>query len=222
MKKNTYFLILISLVFFNFSYADNIPVFVGGLHEKTLAVCYQDVLVSCKAKQLDSENLSCFQGQMAKQDTCDQGLAFLKASNGTVEKIEHHQYIDVVYATVIAADHSDDFFMIGHAGDFVNLLGTPDLNIRKASGYKKIAKRFPGVILWPVSDASLDFPKHVQLKSGGDRIIFQQEMTNECLACEKAGVAQVAYDFDTQGKFIGASIIRLFPPVPAPEKGAEH
>ena len=211
--KNFFYTLLISLGFITLSQAENFPVFVGGLHEKTLAMCYHNVLNACKTEQLDPENLNCFEKQMAAQEICDQGLAFLKASNGTIEKIEHHHYMDVVYATVIAADHADDFFMISHSGDFINLLGTPDLNIKKTPGYKKIVKRFPEVTLWPISDASLDFPKHTQLKSGGDRIIFQQEMTNQCLACEKAGVAQIAYDFDTKGKFIGASIIRLLPPV---------
>jgi hypothetical protein len=201
MKQILLFLVLISVQ--AFAYADKPPVFIGGLHEKDLTLCYQKVWTLCNIDQFNPESLSCLKQQMLKQKICDQGLAFLEAANGVVEKIEHHRYMDLVYASVIAADHSDDVFMIAHSGELINLLGTPDLNIKKASGYSKIAKRFSDPMLWPVVEPSLGFPKYRQLKSGGDSIILEQQMTNQCHACERAGKAQVAYDFDTKGEFIG-------------------
>lgn len=182
-----------------------VPAFNGGLNSKDMATCNQKVAPVCKTTA-SMDRVECLRSRMKKTPQCTQSLAFLNLTNGTIKKIKHERHVDVVYAEVAAADHSDDFFMVGHAGEFVPL--TEQIDIKTTPGYQMAVAHFPAVTLWTMTTTS-HFPKSVHLKNGGERLVFKQQLTNQCRACERAGVAEVAYDFDATGKFMGAKALRL-------------
>lgn len=82
------------------------------------------------------------------------------------------------------------------------------LDISKKPNYAKIKRDFPNVTLWG-SSASLQSSK--VRPNGGQRFVFSYNLLNGCHACEIAGSADIAFDFDAQGKFKGVSLLKLIP-----------
>ena len=83
------------------------------------------------------------------------------------------------------------------------------VDIRKDPLYPAIAKRFPEVMLW---GGEPGFGTMQRLPSGGQRFIFSYVLLNGCHACDVAGYAHVAFDFDRNGRFSGTKLLRLSRP----------
>lgn len=80
-----------------------------------------------------------------------------------------------------------------------------NIDITKDPLYPSILEKFPQAELW--AHAILNEMK--QSPQGGQRFIFTMVLLNGCHACEKAGYAVIAYDFDSSGTFQGTSLIKL-------------
>jgi hypothetical protein len=131
-------------------------------------------------------------------------------------------------AITFVGDYSEDGFLImfketgtvdlgtiiyyGRANDNVQavmLNGDPclvfaedvrNLNLNTSAKYASLIRKYPNLILWG-GDSSLG--SMIALPNGGQRFIFSYPLVDGCHACANVGEAQVAFDFDSQGKFLG-------------------
>ncbi|WP_244084438.1 hypothetical protein [Desulforhabdus sp. TSK] len=105
-----------------------------------------------------------------------------------------------------------------NTSEFVLVNGTPEIvplwdnvrntDISKDRLYPSLVKRFPKMEIWPIHE----FVGMQQFQQQGQRFVFSFALLNGCHACEKAGGAEIAFDFDSSGKFVGTRLIRLVGP----------
>ncbi len=79
------------------------------------------------------------------------------------------------------------------------------IDLKKHPKYSAIIKRYPQAELW--FEGNLE--KMVKTADGGQRFIWRHRILNGCHACENAGTATIAYDFDKNGKYKGVKLLEL-------------
>jgi len=85
-----------------------------------------------------------------------------------------------------------------------------NVDISKDSQYMSLRRRFPNLTVWPMHE----FDTMQGLPDGGQRFIFSFTLMNGCRACEVAGSAKVAFDFNTEGRLKGTMLLGLVPASP--------
>ncbi|MBF0552684.1 MAG: BON domain-containing protein [Deltaproteobacteria bacterium] len=98
------------------------------------------------------------------------------------------------------------FILVNGSPEVVQLWdNVKDIDIKKDSLYPTIVSRFPKTELW-----TLNWFNGMQpLPSDGQRFVFSFILMNGCRACDIAGAAEFAFDFDGNGKFLGTRLVRL-------------
>ena len=79
------------------------------------------------------------------------------------------------------------------------------IDLTKHPKYSAIIKKYPRAELW--FEGNLE--KMVKTSDGGQSFIWRHRILNGCHACEIAGTATVAYDFDKNGKYKGVHLLGL-------------
>ena len=79
------------------------------------------------------------------------------------------------------------------------------IDLTKDPKYSTIIKKYPKAELW--FEGNLE--KMVKSADGDQRFIWRHRILNGCHACEIAGTATVAYDFDRNGKYKGVHLLEL-------------
>ena len=79
------------------------------------------------------------------------------------------------------------------------------IDITRDPLYPSLARQFPQIELWgnPRGFTMQRLPPR------GQRFVIQYVLLNGCHACEVAGYAHVAFDFDGLGAFMGIKLLRL-------------
>lgn len=97
--------------------------------------------------------------------------------------------------TYLLVNGTPPMVKVGEAMDRVNLRGDPVL-----------VRKYPKVDFF---GSGIDFTKMEPLPSGGQRFIFAFALKDGCNACKVVGAANVAYDFDAGGKFLGTKLLNF-------------
>ncbi len=79
------------------------------------------------------------------------------------------------------------------------------IDLKKHPKYSAIIKKYPRAELW--FEGNLE--KMVKTADGGQRFIWRHRILNGCHACENAGTATIAYDFDKNGKYKDVKLLEL-------------
>lgn len=90
----------------------------------------------------------------------------------------------------------------------VSAQATEVTDLATAPVYTALLAQYPGLSLWPVNPALFAIQT---TPNGGQQFQFAYRLTTGCNACEVVGYALVAFDFDTQGQFLGLTHL---PPLP--------
>lgn len=191
--------------------------FIGGLDIRTFLSCQQTTLAVCQRTKDLAEFQDC--SKRVKAPACKQFLEFAKmtgmAPKDNVDLIKNYKNggLDLVHLVRFGANYPGVYYAIGTNGDVVDLIFGPQTqqwDIRKDPRYPEIAAKFPNVQLFSVVD------KLPQSEVGPDgtglRLIFRFQLYNGCHACERAGYANIAYDFSDTGVLQGSSVVSLEPP----------
>lgn len=137
--------------------------------------------------------------------------AALQPVNGKVQDTKIFGNVTVIHASVTGADHSDAFFIaaknrVFNIDDYANL---SQLNIKSQVNYASLAQRYPNIGIWPGNHT---FPKAEELAGGITQLVFTYSLLNGCHACELAGIANVGFNFDKEGNYLGEQLLSLSPP----------
>jgi len=84
-----------------------------------------------------------------------------------------------------------------------NLAG--QIDIRQAAEYPELSKTFPEMSI----SCAGGFRTILPLPNSGQRFVFGFTLMNGCRACGTAGTANVAFDFDITGKYMGVKVMNL-------------
>lgn len=195
-----------------FAQTKPISAFVGGINHREAKQCIQAIDKSkCKLKDRFPDYKICVRKVLVSNPECRQSLAFFELTGGGIFKeIRRYHQLDVILADyVYIADQGTGYFLVMPNGQFIALpLIISKKALKKASGYQKIANRYPHVGVWQI----LNFPVAMKLPNNQYRLVFTQQLKDGCNACALAGTAKVAYDFSADGKqFYGVKVLKLIP-----------
>jgi len=122
--------------------------------------------------------------------------------------------LTVVHLSVVGADHNDAFAIVTPQNkvididDYAILSG---IDVKKDPSFKAVTQKFPSAdSLWP---GNHQYPESKTLDGGIQQLQFTYRLLNGCHACEVAGIAHVAFNFDADGNFLGTQLLSI---VPAP------
>ena len=177
-----------------------------GLMPQNIQRCHATVEPECEIHKSIVMLMNCADDKMKTLPYCQQNYAFLTKKHAFIRSIKEYGNIGLLYATVVAADHNDEYFLIDSQGNVIEPSGA--LDIKRVKQYKNIVKQYPNVFLEPMTVAP---PIYKKLKNGQQALIFQQLLKNGCHGCSQAGLANVQYAFDKDGKFIDATVVKLIP-----------
>lgn len=191
--------------------------FVGGIDTiPAFLSCKQTVISMCQRTKNVVEFQDC--SKRLKIAACKQFFAFEKitgmAPKDDIDLVKYYKDggLDLIHMVRFGANYPGVYYAIGTSGDFVDLIFGPQtqkLDIRKDPHYPEIALKFPNVELFSIVDK---LPQVDSNPNGtGIRLIFRFQLLNGCHACERAGYANVAYDFSDTGVLQAASILSLEP-----------
>lgn len=202
--------------FMNLAQADTVlPEFVGGVKPETIfkQADAMKIFKKCTASATDPSNYQqCLLDAMQSKGANDQSIAFLKYASGWITEDQAHGNITIVHAFIPAADHDDGYFVISNDGTILDVDDATilnDIDITKNTAYQTIIKNYPSATIWPGNHQG--FPDVTTSPQNSPRLIFTYTLLNGCHACEIAGTAKIAFDFDDDGRFLGATLIDLSP-----------
>jgi hypothetical protein len=135
----------------------------------------------------------------------------LQPVNGKVLDTKVFGKLTVVHASVAGADHTDAYFIVAkdrvlNIDDYANL---SQLDIKAQPGYAALAQKYPNIGIWPGNHM---LPTSAELAGGITQLVFAYSLLNGCHACELGGIANVGFNFDKEGNYLGEQLLSLSPP----------
>lgn len=183
----------------------------GPNHVLNVEVDWEKVQEKCQG------DVECLTAEMLKAGASLEAVAFVRERKGEEYMTEFQEMgkVDLAYMSVtfLANDPEAHFQPI-----LVN--GTPRIvevfdevwGIRPYAHDpvgSEILRRFP--------NAGIFHGMHVfkgaeDLAGGGQRFRFIHLLTDSCRACEIAGYVEIAFDFEANGQYLGAKVVRFYLP----------
>ena len=146
-------------------------------------------------------------GYMKRNGASPQAIDFARRKEGEIlTKFQKMGNVDLAYMEppIRYASYGGSFLLVngnppmitvGEAMEHINLRADPAL-----------VRKYPKVDFF---GSGIDFTKMELLPPGGQRFIFAFALKDGCNACEVVGEANVAYDFDASGKFLGTKLLNF-------------
>lgn len=156
--------------------------------------------------------IECVVSIMREAGASDEAMAFTRRidGDGFMDSFREMGKVDLATAFYpFRANTNEGIFIVNGSPSMIDVADLDrwgKIDIRTDALYPTIARRFPEVTLWG-GGAGLQTMQ--RLSHGGQRFVFSYNMTNGCRACDVAGYAHVAFDFDKEGRFLGARLLRL-------------
>jgi hypothetical protein len=212
MKKTFTLLTAILVVFSTSCFANaivtNIPIFKGGLNNNSYFQQGDSAIKYCQKKHGAIDK--CLVNYAKKHNASKQAIEFMKLTSGYINKIDQHGNIAIITANVVAADHNQEIFIINKDGDFINpntAASSQEIGnlLSKEPLFKALGKNG----YHPMSFLQTDVAPQIKINTDGQQaVVFSYRLTN-CMACENAGVANISYNFENNGKFKDISVINI-------------
>jgi hypothetical protein len=164
-----------------------------------------------------SGGVECVASFMRRAGASPQAIAFtrLLKDEGYMTSFSEMGKVDLVSVFYpFRANTNDAILLVNGTPQVIDLEDLDKLgkiDIRRDPLYPSLARRFPEIELW----GNPQFETSQRIPTGGQRIIIKYVLLNGCHACEIAGYAHIAFDFDSTGTFRGLRLLRLSRPEPA-------
>lgn len=166
--------------------------------------------LNIRQQRAKTKFVNCVALRMQKAGAPAQAIAFTKEMNGEVYMSSFREMGKVDLASIDTPLWNDP-----QVSEAVLVNGTTrvmylwdkveNIDITKDPFYPTLARQFPEVTMFPLHGC--DSMK--KLPGGGQRFICGFVLFNGCRACDIAGSANFAFDFDATGKFLKARLVNL-------------
>jgi hypothetical protein len=93
--------------------------------------------------------------------------------------------------------------------DVDDLRQLPQEAMKRDEAYRSLAEKNPNVSLWPGDRSDLSTVIPGTLGGGGQRFVVGYWLLNGCHACARLATVKFAFDFDADGKILGARFVSL-------------
>jgi hypothetical protein len=153
---------------------------------------------------------NCAAAGMSRQAGSAAAARFVRQMSGEVYMGSFREMGEVDLATSVAPMWNDpnveDFILVNGIPRIVYLWkNVAAIDITRDPLYNSLRRRFPEITMWPMHG----FDEMRLLADGGQRFVFNFLLLNGCRACEIAGSAEIAFDFNRAGKFLGTNLLQL-------------
>lgn len=132
-----------------------------------------------------------------------QGDAFLTAFFET-------GIVDVVKFITPFRGRNNENFLLVNGKSFILDVDDPsiitDNMLNLNDDYRSLKLRYPDL---QVCKGGHSFPEYDSLINDGHRFVFTYALAEDCMFIDKANYAAIAFDFDKEGYFIGASVVSV-------------
>lgn len=170
------------------------------MHYPQFGECYFEVMQRAGA----SREAVAFSRRLANQ--CNGMLAFMRGFRNTGR-------VDVAYAVCpFRANENQVCLLVNGSPEIIdvdNLRLLPQAQLKQNAVYQKLAGKYPAIDLWPGDRTGTQYPIARKLPDGGQRFIVAYYLQNGCHACAHLGRARFAFDFNREGKFLGAQLLSV-------------
>lgn len=196
-------------------------VLANGIDTKNFNVCAQ-ALKQCIADTRAKDDTNDFQTQM----TCSQNLYHTNPSCVQTEQIEslagivplakniHREGTVTWFFVTYPADGIDAYYLLDSAGRLLGLASSQNPLLGQSPNYLQFMKPYPdGALQSRVVSERKETPTLIRRQADGARqFVFSQYVQKvDCIACAKAGTADVVYYFDKAGHYQGVQLAALHP-----------
>jgi predicted secreted protein len=170
---------------------------------------------------------ACFVAGMQQSGASPKAVAFTESIGSMGYLEEHRQMGSVSIAFVVypfRANENQGFLLISGATQMIDVddltrLSAEDL--KKDPLYPRLKKQYPAAALWQGDRSGKEYPLFERRADGVQRFIVRYRLLNGCHACELAGYARYAFDFDRTGHFSGTAYLGIEKPAAGRENNAE-
>lgn len=176
------------------------PAFMDKVHASCDALSFPQ-LGECLAGVMKQEGASReavrFAGSMGNE-------AWLRAFRDTGR-------VDIAYLTYpFRANENQGILLVNGEPSPIDVDGSGipvESELKKDLVYQGLAKRYPGISVWPGDRFGTETPVAESLANGGSRFHVGYVLRDGCHACEEIGSVVFAFDFDASGKFLGTRLM---------------
>ena len=161
---------------------------------------------------------ACFVAGMRKSGASPQAVAFSQSIGnlGYMKALRKHGPVDIAFVVYpFRANENQGFLLVNGDRPQVDVddpgLLSP-MNLIKDPRYIRLKTQYPAVALWPGDRSDSDYPLPERTPDGGLRFMVRYRLLNGCHACELAGHARYAFEFDKTGRFLGTTYLGVEKP----------
>jgi predicted secreted protein len=156
---------------------------------------------------------ACFVAGMQKSGASPQAVAFSQSIGnlGYMEALRQSGQVDIAFVVYpFRANENQGFLLVNGDPPLVDVddlsLLSPD-PLKEDLRYIRLKRLYPAVALWPGDRSDRDYPMPERTPDGGLRFMVRYRLLNGCHACELAGHALYAFEFDKTGRFLGTTYL---------------
>jgi hypothetical protein len=171
-------------------------------------------------KQQYPKTADCFLSEMQAAGAPPEAITFTKRlqqeTNGQVGFLRDFREtgnVDIAYVDyVFRANENQACFLVNGTPAMIDIDDfklLPKAALLTNPVYAQLATKFPKVSLWPGDRSGKDYPLVKVSENKEQRFVVGYRLLNGCHACSRVGSVQYAFDFDSNGKFIGASLLSV-------------
>lgn len=191
-----------------------LPDWSGGFQPKDYAAC-QQALKPCQADRFAvTANIACRQHVYATQAFCHQMQA-IEAQTGVLPDVNaiHAQGQVTWFSVHHLADGLDNDYMLDSGGRLLGLATSQNTLIAKNPIYQAFMQPYPdGALQSQVTTSASQTPQVRTQSDGSLQLLFSQSLkSQDCVACQPVGVAQLVYYFDDKGRYQAVQIASIDP-----------
>ncbi len=157
----------------------------------------------------------CFRKVMRESGASAEAVAFARRveSEAWMHAFRDTGRVDVAYVTYpFRANENQGVLLVNGEPGLVDVdnAGSPlEGLLEKDPVYSGLARRFPGISLWPGDRYTRGFPVMESLPGGGQRFYAGYLLRDGCHACKEIGSAMVAFEFSAEGRFLGKRLMMV-------------
>jgi hypothetical protein len=154
----------------------------------------------------------CFVQQMQAAGASPQAVAFMRAihNDGFMRDFKNVGPVDIAFADFpFAANENQHCFLVNGTPDVVDVDDyalLPKDDLPKNSEYAALLQKFPNVAVFPGDRSGTKFITAKALAHKGQSFLVPYVLVDGCHACARVGKLDLAFDFDGDGKFLGAKV----------------
>ncbi len=162
----------------------------------------------------------CFVQQMQAAGAPPQAVAFMHRihNDGFMRDFKNTGRVDIAFVLYpFAANENEHCLLVNGTPDLIDVDDytlLPKDDLPKNPEYAALLQKYPNIAVFPGNRAGTKFITAKKLPDGGQRFVVPYVLVDGCHACARVGALQLAFDFESTGKFLGTKVASVKPASP--------